>query len=160
MTFEFFRKLTAALFLSWVSFFCLFRAVLVACGGSQARGPVGAVAVGLCQSHSNARSEPHLQPTPQSPQHQILNQLSGARDRTHNLTLMSILKRCLESIRYTQGINPWALFKYAVCFSSTGYWRGSSCYQCICNLRTSVTCWTHWGCHIPWILVNKFPRRK
>ena len=48
--------------------FCLFafsRAPPVAHGGSQARGPLGAVAAGLRQSHSNARSEPHLQPTPQ-----------------------------------------------------------------------------------------------
>ena len=34
-------------------------------GGSQARGPIGAVATGLRQSHSNAGSEPRLQPTPQ-----------------------------------------------------------------------------------------------
>ena len=37
----------------------------VAYGGSQARGPIGAVATGLRQSHSNAGSEPRLQPTPQ-----------------------------------------------------------------------------------------------
>ena len=34
-------------------------------GGSQARGLIGAVATGLRQSHSNAGSEPRLQPTPQ-----------------------------------------------------------------------------------------------
>ena len=34
-------------------------------GGSQARGLIGAVATGLRQSHSNVRSEPRLQPTPQ-----------------------------------------------------------------------------------------------
>ena len=34
-------------------------------GGSQARGINGAVAAGLCHSHSNARSEPCLQPAPQ-----------------------------------------------------------------------------------------------
>ena len=34
-------------------------------GGSQARGPIRAVAAGLYHSHSNARSEPHLWPTPQ-----------------------------------------------------------------------------------------------
>ena len=34
-------------------------------GGSQARGRIGAAATGLCQSHSNAGSELHLQPTPQ-----------------------------------------------------------------------------------------------
>ena len=45
--------------------FCLFRAALAACGGSQARGLIGATAAGLCHSHSNARSEPHLQSTSQ-----------------------------------------------------------------------------------------------
>ena len=37
----------------------------MAYGGSQARGPIGAVATSLHQSHSNARSETRLQPTPQ-----------------------------------------------------------------------------------------------
>ena len=37
----------------------------VAYGGSQAWGPIGATAAGLRQSHSNARSELHLRPTPQ-----------------------------------------------------------------------------------------------
>ena len=41
-------------------FVCLFRAAPVAYGGSQARGLIGAVAAGLRQSHSNARSEPRL----------------------------------------------------------------------------------------------------
>ena len=49
--------------------FCLFVAISwaapAAYGGSQARGPIGAAATGLRQSHSNAGSEPCLQPTPQ-----------------------------------------------------------------------------------------------
>ena len=45
-------------------FFCLFRATLMAYGGSQARGLIGAVAASLCQSHSNAGSELRLWPTP------------------------------------------------------------------------------------------------
>ena len=45
--------------------FCLSRAAPAAYGGSQARGPIGAVAAGLHQSHSHARSEAHLRPTPQ-----------------------------------------------------------------------------------------------
>ena len=46
-------------------FFCMFcfRATPPAHGGAQARGPLGAVAIGLC--HSLTRSEPHLRPTPQ-----------------------------------------------------------------------------------------------
>ena len=56
-------------FLTWLSFFLIFlpfsRAALVAYRGSQARGLTGTVATGLCQSHSNVRSEPCLQPTPQ-----------------------------------------------------------------------------------------------
>ena len=43
--------------------FVFSRAAPVAYGGSQARGLIGAVAASLHQSHSNARSEPHLQPT-------------------------------------------------------------------------------------------------
>ena len=42
----------------------VFRATPVAYGGFQARGLIGAVAAGLHQCQSNARSEPHLQPTP------------------------------------------------------------------------------------------------
>ena len=46
-------------------FFCLFRVASVAYGGSQARGPIGAVASGVHQGHSNSGSKPHLQPIPQ-----------------------------------------------------------------------------------------------
>ena len=46
-------------------FFGLFRASLVAYGGSQARGRFGAAAAGLHHSHSNTGSEPCLRPTPQ-----------------------------------------------------------------------------------------------
>ena len=40
-----------------------FRATLMAYGGSQARGRIKAAASSLHHSHSNARSEPRLQPT-------------------------------------------------------------------------------------------------
>ena len=36
------------------------RASPAAHGGSQVRGPIGAVAAGLCHSHSNLGSEPRL----------------------------------------------------------------------------------------------------
>ena len=41
-------------------FIGLFRAVLAACGGSQARGQISVVATGLHHSHSNTGSEPRL----------------------------------------------------------------------------------------------------
>ena len=41
-------------------YFCLFRAASVAYGGSQGRGPIGAVTVGVHHSHSNTGSEPSL----------------------------------------------------------------------------------------------------
>ena len=53
------------LFPSLSFFFLLFRATPMACGSSQARGLIGATAASLPHSHSNARSELHLQPTPQ-----------------------------------------------------------------------------------------------
>ena len=46
-------------------FVYFFRAVYAAYGSSQARGQIGAIAAGLHHSHSNAGSEPRLQPTPQ-----------------------------------------------------------------------------------------------
>ena len=49
-------------------FFCLFafsRAAPASYGGSRARGPIGAVAACLYQSHSSVGSEPCLQPIPQ-----------------------------------------------------------------------------------------------
>ena len=49
---------------SFSSFF-LFRAVLAAYGGSQARGQIRAPAAGLCHSHSNTGSKLRLGPTPQ-----------------------------------------------------------------------------------------------
>ena len=56
-------------FLSFFFFFfclfCPFRAVPAAYGGSQARGLIEAIAAGLRQRHSNARSELRLRPIPQ-----------------------------------------------------------------------------------------------
>ena len=47
------------------SFFFFLRAAPGACGGSQARDRIAAVAAGLHHSHGHSRSELHLQPTPQ-----------------------------------------------------------------------------------------------
>ena len=47
------------------TYILLFRAALVAYGGSQARGLNGTAATGLCQSHSNIGSKTRLRPTPQ-----------------------------------------------------------------------------------------------
>ena len=46
--------------LTFFFFLSFFRAAPVACGGSHARGPIGAVATGLGQSHSNRGSDLHL----------------------------------------------------------------------------------------------------
>ena len=49
-----------------IFFLCLFRAAPVAYGSSKARGSrIVATAASPRHSHSNAGSEPHLQPTPQ-----------------------------------------------------------------------------------------------
>ena len=67
-----------------VCLFCFFRAALMAHGSYQARGGIGATAAGLCTSHNNARSEPHLWPT-QLTAMPNPNPLSEARDWTHIL---------------------------------------------------------------------------
>ena len=61
--------------------FVLSRAAPASYAVSQSRGLIGSVATSLCQSHSNTRSEPHLQPTPQLMAVLILNPLSEAKDR-------------------------------------------------------------------------------
>ena len=60
-------------------FFCLFRAALVAYGGSQARGQIGAVADGLHHSSGQCR---------------ILNPLKEARDQTCVLMDASQISYC------------------------------------------------------------------
>ena len=65
--------------LSSFFFFCLFSATLVAYGGSQARGQIGAVATVLHHSHSNTRSKPLLRPIPHSWYCWILSPLGKAQ---------------------------------------------------------------------------------
>ena len=52
-------------FFSFLFFLAFFRASPKAYGVSQARSLIRATVVGLYHSHSNARSEPHVQSTPQ-----------------------------------------------------------------------------------------------
>ena len=89
--------------LAWLDLFP-FRAVPAAYGGSLARDPIGAVAAGttdvittrttatpdlshVCDLHHNSQ------------QRQILNPLSEARDRTHNL----VVPRCIRFHCFTTG---------------------------------------------------------
>ena len=60
----------------------------MAYGCSQARGLIGAVAAGLCHSHSNTGSEPCLRPTPQ-----LIAML--------DLTFLFLF---LEKLNYIQGV--------------------------------------------------------
>ena len=48
-----------------ILFFAFFRVVPMLYGSSQTRDWIRAIAAGLCHSHSNVGSEPHLWPTPQ-----------------------------------------------------------------------------------------------
>ena len=74
ISFKTYRKFNFSIYLFVYLFVYLFiylfifvfsRAAPTAYGGSQARGPTGAVAAGLHHSHSNVGSEPRLRPTPQ-----------------------------------------------------------------------------------------------
>ena len=55
------KKFVLVLF-GGISCCLLFRATTMAYGSSQARGRIGAAAASLRHNHSNARSEPGLQP--------------------------------------------------------------------------------------------------
>ena len=71
------------MFLLFFLSFCLFRVAPGAYGGSQARGPIGAVATSLHHSHSNVGSEPRLPSTPQLTAMPILNPLRGQGANPH-----------------------------------------------------------------------------
>ena len=76
-------------------FFGLFRALLAAYGGSQARGPIRAGAASLHHSHSNARSKPCLQTTPQlttTPDPQPTEQGQGSNPQSHGSQSDSFLQ--------------------------------------------------------------------
>ena len=49
----------------YIFFFVFSRAAPIPCGGSQARGPIGAVTTRIQHSHSKVGYKRHLQPTPQ-----------------------------------------------------------------------------------------------
>ena len=91
-----YTKLTLFMVLSFFLFFSLsllsFRASPTAYGGSQARGLIRATAASLRHSHSTIGSKPHLWPTPQLTECQILNPLSKARDQTYNLMVTSQIR--------------------------------------------------------------------
>ena len=97
----------------WLSTFCvcvrLFRAPPVAYGSSQARGPIRPTAAGLHHSHSNARSSHICDPHCISRQRQILNPLSEARNRTHDLIDTNQVRYCWAT-RGTQVLNFWNFF--------------------------------------------------
>ena len=80
----------------WISifFFLSFWAAPTAYGGPQTRGWIGAVGAGLYHSHSNAGSEPPLQPNHSWWQRRILNPLSKARDQTCDLMYTSQIHFC------------------------------------------------------------------
>ena len=54
------QKLALYFIYLFIYLFSLFRPTPAAHGGSQVRGPIGAVAAGLCQSHIHAGSKLHL----------------------------------------------------------------------------------------------------
>ena len=77
-----------------MDFFFSFRVASQACGHSQARGQIGAVAAGLHHSHRNTSSELCLQTTPQLTVTPDLNPLSEARGQTDLLMDTSQVHYC------------------------------------------------------------------
>ena len=115
-------KLIWVIFFSFFfSFFCLF-AILgpapPAYGGSQGRGPIGAVATGLHQSHSYLGSEPRLWPTLQltaTPDPEPTEQGQGLNLQPHGSCLDSLttepqwelLQKCFTIIFLSNGYELW-----------------------------------------------------
>ena len=100
-------------------FSCSFMARPMAYRSSLARGQIGAVAASLHHSHSNAGSEPHLQPTPQLATMPIFNPMSKTRDWTHIL----IDTNWVHYHWATMGTpNHLPIFDWVVCFMIVIWW--------------------------------------
>ena len=85
----------AFLFLFYFILFFLFRVTPVFCHAS---GPIRAVAASLCHSHSNVRSELHLQPTTAACHNAgSLTQLNEAR---HQILILMDTSRVLNLLRH------------------------------------------------------------
>ena len=80
------------IFLFFRSFFCLFKAVPSAYGGSQARGLIGGVATGLSTATATLDPSRVFDLCQSSWQRQILNLLSEARGQTRNLMVPSRIR--------------------------------------------------------------------
>jgi len=87
-------------------FFFLFRAALVAYGGSQARGPMRAVAAGLHHSTAMPDLSQVCDLHRSSRQRRILNPLSEARDQIRNL-MVPIGIYFLSATTGGCGFDPW-----------------------------------------------------
>ena len=108
----------------FIFFFWLFlRGCTMAYGSSQARGRIRAVAAGLHHSHSNARSELHLWPTPQLKAMPDLNPLSKGRDRAR--ILMDASKICFHWATNGNSNPVFLITSMSRLYSLRFY-----CYQC------------------------------
>ena len=81
----------------------LFRAAPAAYGSSQAKGQIGATATSLYHSHSNARSELHLQPTPQ---------LTARQDPQHTKWRQGYNLFSSIPVRFISAAPQWELLSY------------------------------------------------
>ena len=118
----------------FVLFFLPFRAAPAAYGSSKARGQIGAVTVGLGHSHSNMESKLCLDLCCSSPQCQILNSLSEARDWTcvlvdtsqmhfHCTTAETLVTTCFEwTIKWTED-GYGGVYKYGILWAK---WSSSA----------------------------------
>ena len=108
----------------YIYIFFLFRITPVACGSSQARGWIGAADACLYHSHSNLRSEPCLQSTPQfttnTTAQGTINPLCEAWDQNCILMDTSQIHYC-----WTTMGTPWMSM----------YWeKEASMHQCLTDL--------------------------
>ena len=131
--------------------FCLCRAAPTAYGGSQSRSLIGATATSLRQSHSNARSQLCLQPTPQlmaMPDPQPTEQGQGSNPKPHGSQLDSFLLRhsrntyfifLYENMVKEKNDAYWYLSIFHSYWPKKWCWKSVSgpCKRfCWCNLHT------------------------
>ena len=103
--------------------FYFIRVALMAYGGSQTRGWIGAVAASLHHSHNSAGSETYLWPAPHSSQQSgILNTLSKVRDQTASPCILIGFINCWAETGTTLFFfNCTYLFYFKICLNCIEY---------------------------------------
>ena len=146
-------------------FFLLFKATSMEYGSSQARDKIGAIAAGLCHSHSNMGSKPHLWPIPQltaMPDPWPTKGSQGSNPHPYNTSWISFYWAMTGAPYYihfyAHWINNICLTQMPVHFINWGSYLFILLFLIVGRFHSLLSAWpgTEWlSIHTCWINISK-----